>query len=52
MPWKYTSLGRLDRYCRNRRAWSWSTLRGGCRFGPGHAGPCKPSTARHGRPAW
>lgn len=29
--------------CNQQKCWTWSYMsRGGCRFEPGHSGPCKP----------
>lgn len=42
MPSIWVGRGRrvIKRFC--ERPYTWSTLRDGCRFGPGHEGLCKP----------
>lgn len=52
MPW-WGSGWREPRPKTCQRRVTWSMMRGGCRFAPGHAGPCKPvgSGARGYRPS-
>lgn len=40
MPTWWSGRMIIRNWC--RKAYSWSTHRGGCRFDVGHAGPCKP----------
>lgn len=41
MPtWGWYTARTWHRWC--ERAYTWSTIRGGCRFDPNHTGPCKP----------
>jgi len=40
MPTWWSIRGPFRRWC--ERSYRWSTMRGGCRFEPNHAGDCKP----------
>lgn len=43
MPTQYANYT-FRRWC--AKPYRWSTMRGGCRFEPNHAGDCKPTAGR------